>query len=343
MHPHSTLAPLHPPRHPAMLDPWDCALAWGAGTVLAVLTATEGPAYRNAGAGMAIHPDGRFAGAITSGCVEADLILRAAEVRRTGQVQDLRYGAGSPFFDLRLPCGGAVEIRLFPLQDADILGDLAQARARRLPVALTVSAEVRLALEGWQPTGMQGAALRVGFLPPLRFLVFGTGAEAAAFTGIVRGMGHEHVLLSPEDLSLGAVRAAGSAVMRIGTGLPAPLPADADTAAILFFHDHDLEPAILQHLLETPAFYIGAQGSRAAQAARLSRLREMGVPEDQLARIHGPVGLMPSSREPNALAVSVLAEIIDLHQKRATGMCAAGRGGARAAPTGLRADRHRSS
>lgn len=340
----STLAPLHPPLHPAMLDPWDCALAWGAGTVLAVLTATEGAAYRNAGAAMAIHPDGRFAGAITSGCIEADLILRASEVRRTGQVQDLRYGAGSPFFDLRLPCGGAVEIRLFSLLDTGILGDLAQARAARQPVSLAVSAEGRLALEGWQPTGLQGAALHIGFLPALRFLVFGTGAEAAAFTGIVRGMGHEHVLLSPEDLSLGAVRAAGSPVMQIDPSLPAvPLPADADTAAILFFHDHDLEPAILQHLLQTPAFYIGAQGSRAAQAARLSRLREMGVPEDQLARIHGPVGLIPSSREPNALAVSVLAEIIDLHQKRATGLCAAGRGGARAAPAGLRADWRRSS
>ncbi|WP_229725901.1 XdhC family protein [Frigidibacter albus] len=300
-----------------MLDPWDSALAWGAGTVLAVLTATEGPAYRNAGAGMAIHPDGRFAGAITSGCIEADLISRATEVRQTGQVQDLRYGRGSPFFDLRLPCGGAAQIRLFALQDTDILDDLAQARARRQPASLRVSAEGRLALEGWQPTALQGTALQIGFLPPLRFLVFGTGAEAAAFTGIVRGMGHEHILLSPEDLSLGAVRAAGSPVMQIGTDLPAPLQADADTAAILFFHDHDLEPAILKHLLQTPAFYIGAQGSRAAQAVRLSRLRVMGVPEDQLARIHGPVGLIPSSREPNALAVSVLAEIIGLHASRA--------------------------
>ncbi|MDP3339254.1 XdhC family protein [Frigidibacter sp.] len=302
-----------------MLDPWDSALTWGAGTVLAVLTATEGPAYRSAGAAMAIHPDGRFAGAITSGCIEADLILRAAEVRETGQVQDLRYGQGSPFFDLRLPCGGAAQIRLFPLQDTDILDDLAQARARRRPASLLVSAEGRLAIEGWQPTRLQGAALRIGFLPPLRFLVFGTGAEAAAFTGIVRGMGYEHILLSPEDLSLGVVRAAGSPVMQIDPGLPAaPLHADADTAAILFFHDHDLEPAILQHLLQTPAFYVGAQGSRAAQAVRLSRLREMGVPEDQLGRIHGPVGLIPSSREPNALAVSVLAEIIDLHVQRAT-------------------------
>ena len=304
--------------HPAMLDPWDSASQWGAGTVLAVLTGTDGPAYRDAGAAMAIHPDGRFAGAITSGCVEADLILRADEVRRTGRIQNLRYGKGSPFFDLRLPCGGAVGIRLFPLRDPDVLGDLAQSRTQRKSVSLLVSADGRLGLGPWQPTGMQGRDLRIGFLPGLRFLIFGIGAEAAAFTGVVRGMGYEHIMLSHDELSLGALRAAGSPVLQIGTSFPAAsLPADADTAAILFFHDHDLEPAILQHLLRTPAFYIGAQGSRAAQAVRLARLREMGVPDDQLGRIHGPVGLIPSSREPNALAISVLAEIVGLHVKRA--------------------------
>ncbi|WP_225029530.1 XdhC family protein [Xinfangfangia pollutisoli] len=160
--------------------------------------------------------------------------------------------------------------------------------------------------------------LCIGFRPPLRFAVFGTGAEAAAFSGLVRGMGYEHVQLSHEHASLAAVRVAGSPTLHIDAGRPiAELQADTDTAAILFFHDHDLEPAILQHLLRTPAFYIGAQGSRAAQAVRLARLREMGLPDDQLRRIHGPVGLIPSSREPNALAISVLAEIVGLHVKRA--------------------------
>lgn len=318
MHGHSIPKQPRIPVHPAMLDPWDSALQAGGGTVLAVLTATDGPAYRDAGAALAIHADGSFAGAITSGCVEADLILRAGEVRRTGRPQTLRYGRGSPFFDLRLPCGGGVEILLFRLEDAGVLADLAASRAARRPVSLILSAEGRLSLGPWQPTALQGGALRIGFRPPLRFVVFGTGAEAAAFAGLVRGMGYEHVLLSHEDASLAAVRAAGSPTLRIDAGLPiAGLQADADTAAILFFHDHDLEPAILQHLLQTPAFYIGAQGSRSAQAARLSRLREMGIPEDQLGRIHGPVGLIPSSREPNALAISVLAEIVGLHGQRA--------------------------
>jgi len=317
MHGHSIPKPTQIPMHPAMLDPWESALQSGDGTVLAVLTATDGPAYRDAGAAMAIHADGSFAGAITSGCVEADLILRAEEVRRTGQPQSLRYGRGSPFFDLRLPCGGGVDILLFRLEDMGVLADLAASRTARRPVSLSVSAEGRLSLGLWQPTALQSGTLRIGFRPPLRFVVFGTGAETAAFTGLVRGMGYEHVLLSHEDASLAAVRAAGSPTLHFDAGLPvAKLQADADTAAILFFHDHDLEPTILRDLLETPAFYIGAQGSRSAQAARLSHLRGMGVGDDQLGRIRGPVGLIPSSREPKALAISVLAEIVGLHASR---------------------------
>lgn len=293
------------------------AAEWGPGTVLAVLTATHGPAYRNPGATMAISPDGRFAGAITSGCVEADLILRANEVRRTSQVQELRYGLGSPFFDLRLPCGGAVEIRLFPLRDPLVLAELARCRARRQPVSLTISATGRLSLRDWQPTGCEGDSFRLGFRPALRFLIFGTGAEAAAFTGLVRGMDYDHVLLSHEEASLAPVRAAGSPTMLINPGSwPQGLQVDTDTAVVLFYHDHDYEPVILRQMVRTPAFYFGAQGSRTTQAARLARLRQMGLSEDELERIRGPIGLIPSSRDPNSLAISVLAEIVGIHAAR---------------------------
>ena len=300
--------------HPAMMDPWQMATQWGAGTVLAVLVATHGPAYRNPGAAIVIGPDGRFAGAITSGCVEADIILRADEVRRTGQVQNLRYGKGSPFFDLRLPCGGAIEIRLFALRDAAVITDLAQRRTLRQPVSLTVTVEGRLSLHDWQPTRSGGSDFR----PALRFLIFGSGAEAAAFTGLVRSMDYDHMLLSHDEASPAPVAAAGSATMLITPRFNSQnLQVDADTAAVLFYHDHDHEPAILRQMVRTPAFYIGAQGSRATQAARLAQLREMGLSDDALGRIRGPIGLIPSSRDPGSLALSVLAEIAGLHGERA--------------------------
>lgn len=313
-------APVHGcgPLHPSMLDPWRMAATWGMGTVLAVLTATRGPAYRNAGAAMAIAPDGRFAGAITSGCIEADIVLRAKEVRQTGRVQQLHYGEGSPFFDLLLPCGGAVEIRLFRLRDQGILAGLMRQRDLRQPVSLSISPDGRLSSGDWKPTASDGQNFQIGFRPALRFLIFGTGAEAAAFSGLVRGAAYEHILLSHEKASLISAAAAGSPTLLIQPGFGAEqLGIDADTAAALFYHDHDHEPDILRQLVRGPAFYIGAQGSRATQASRLAHLREMGLSEAELGRVRGPIGVMPSAREPNALAISVLAEIVGLHAKRA--------------------------
>lgn len=303
-------------RHPAMLDPWQAAAGWGGQgqVVIALLTATDGPAYRDAGAAMAIHADGRVAGSITSGCVEADLILRAGEVRQDGCAQRLRYGTGSPFFDLRLPCGGGIQVLLFPLRDAQVLAGLAQARAGRRPVSMGVTAQGRLRLDLWRPTASEGAGFRIGFRPDLRFLIFGTGAEAAAFAGLAQGMGYDHLVASQDEPTLAAVQAAGSPVRRLCARADIDaLEADADTAVILFYHDHDYEPEILRRAVATPAFYIGAQGSRATQGRRLARLEAMGMSRQDRDRIHGPVGLIPSSRDARGLAVSVLAQILQLH------------------------------
>ena len=67
---------------------------------------------------------------------------------------------------------------------------------------------------------------------------------------------------------------------------------------------------LLRHLLARPAFYIGAQGSRATQASRLRQLAEMGVAPELRERVRGPIGLIPSSRDPKLLAISVLAEVV---------------------------------
>jgi xanthine dehydrogenase accessory factor len=91
---------------------------------------------------------------------------------------------------------------------------------------------------------------------------------------------------------------------------------DADTAVTLFYHDHDYEPDLLRCLLAGDAFYIGAQGSRGAQRTRVARLQKMGVPAGQIARLRGPIGLIPSTRDANTLAVSVLAEIMEAAKTR---------------------------
>ncbi|GLK65115.1 MULTISPECIES: XdhC family protein [Paracoccus] len=291
-------------QHPALLDPWLAALEFGPGTVMAVLTQTIGPAYKTRGAAMAIAADGRTAGALSSGCIEADLVLHAQKVRQSGIARRLRYGQGSPFMDLRLPCGGGIEVMLFPLHDLAPLETLARRMAARQVTTLTVTKVGTLELGA-------NAGFRLTFRPPLRFVIFGAGAEAAVFADLVRSLGFRHVLLSHEDRSLDMAQAMGCMTRRLGP-LPdmAELLPDDRCAALLFYHDHDYEPEILRALLSGPAFYIGAQGSRRTQADRLERLTSMGIPIKQRQRVRGPIGLIPSSRDPRQLAVSVLAEVL---------------------------------
>lgn len=295
---------LQPGRHPALLDPWSAALDFGPGTVMAVLTRTEGPAYRNPGAAMAIAADGRTAGTLTSGCIEADLVLQAVAVRHGGLPKRLHYGRGSPFIDLTLPCGGAIEVTLFPIGEISVLKELARRRAARQITSLALSDTGHLALD-------DASGLRLMFRPPLRFAIFGVGAEAVVFANLVRALAFDHVLVSHDDRSLDMALRMGCAThgLRRVEDIAALVP-DSRCAALLFYHDHDREPALLRQLLAGPAFYIGAQGSRAAQARRMERLADMGVPAAECSRLRGPIGMIRSTRDPQQLAVSVLAEVM---------------------------------
>ena len=160
-------------------------------------------------------------------------------------------------------------------------------------------------------------ACRLGFRPPLRFVILGAGPEALVFARLVASLGHDHLLLSHDEMTLGSARVTGCRTKKLSriSGLGDVL-ADADTAVTLFYHDHDYEPELLRHFLAGGAFYIGAQGSRGAQRTRVARLQKMGVPAGQIARLRGPIGLIPSARDAQTLAVSVLAEIMAVARTR---------------------------
>ena len=92
-------------------------------------------------------------------------------------------------------------------------------------------------------------------------------------------------------------------------GQPPALLGDDWTAFVFVFHDRDWEDALLPSVLTQPAFLIGAVGSRRTHAQRLERLAAAGVIADQTARIKGPFGLIPATRDPASLALSILAEV----------------------------------
>ena len=294
------------------LDPIAAILADPSPAVLAIVAGVEGPSYRPVGATMALWPNGRRVGALSSGCIEADLARHALAALDCGQPRALRYGRGSPFADLALPCGGGLDILLVPAPDRDALSRLSEGRAARCPVTLEIACDtgaLKLLDEG--ETGRFGETLRIRFEPDRRFFVFGAGPEATTFTAIAEAAGFPCPLLSPDAEARTAAIAHGALARALDLPhYPDDLKADAWTGIVLFFHDHDWEPPILARALATPAFYVGAQGSLQAAAVRRDALQAEGLGADTLSRLRGPMGLIPSARDPATLAVSVLAEAL---------------------------------
>lgn len=283
-------------------------LLTGGPGALAIITGTRGPSYRCVGAAMAVAADGRHWGSLSSGCLERDVIAHAQQAMADGQPRRLRYGEGSPFLDITLPCGGTLDITVVPHPDREALSQVAARLARRQVATLMLRDDGTLATDG------VGLTLRI--LPHVRFIVFGSGAEAATFAALARAASYPVELFSPDGET---VAAAGFGTETVAAGWPEGLFADPFTAVTLFFHDHDREIALLHDALTSPAFYVGAQGSLRAHNSRRAALMNEGLADDVVARLASPFGLIPSTRDARTLAVSVLADVL-----------ARGPGGARA-------------
>jgi len=291
-----------------MIDAQGCA-------ALVIVMTTEGGGVRAPGAMMAVDLEGGSFGYVSGGCIDKDIILRAETVIKSGEPQTLRYGAGSPFIDIRLPCGGAIDLLVLPLTDAGVLRQARNRLASREAITLTFSeAGIQLAEASVQAEGA------FTYRPKLRLRIAGAGEGPVALTALARSAGLSASIWSPDETVVVTAFAAGAHSAHILHTSTALLPAtdDEDTAFILMFHDHDWEPALLEQALSGEAFYIGAVGSRRTHELRCEALRARGVADADISRIHGPIGLVPSMRDASMLALSILAEIVDEYHKQVT-------------------------
>lgn len=280
--------------------------------VLAVIIGIVGPSYRPLGAMMAISESGQNVGTLSSGCVEADILLHAQEALKAGSPKVVKYGEGSPYMDIVLPCGGGLEIALIPKPDPDVIRTIAQQHSDRETTGLMFDLLTgSLAVNADAETGFVGDRFIVKLEPETKFYIFGKGPEAATFASLAHASGFPYVLLSPDEETLEAARTLGGETRHLNSPIfPSDLQPDRNSAIVLFFHDHDWEPPILQTAITSPAFYIGAQGSQRAAAARKTELEAAGLSMEELDRIRGPIGLIPSARDARKLAVSVLADVL---------------------------------
>jgi xanthine dehydrogenase accessory factor len=278
--------------------------------VLAVITATDGPSYRTVGTMMAFTPDGKRTGSLSSGCIEDDIAEHAKAALATGQAMSLRYGIGSPFFDLKLPCGGGLSILLIPNPEPTVLTQALDLGAQRQAVSLSIGLTTGNLSLAEHPTP---GRLVVTLPPELRFWVYGHGVEALSFALMTHAAGYDVTLYGQESLQSDLSRIGSLSIQTVPSfrSYICPQP-DNRTAITLFFHDHENEAHILSQFLSTDALYIGAQGSLQARTRLLANLTAKGATPEQLSRLRPDFGLIPSCRDPRTLAVSVMAHVLSV-------------------------------
>lgn len=151
--------------------------------------------------------------------------------------------------------------------------------------------------------------LRV-FAPPLELVLVGAVHIAKALAPMAVLAGYEVRIIDPRSAFASLERFPGT---RIIPAWPdealAEAPPLARTALVTLTHDPKLDDPALKAALASPAFYVGALGSRRTHAARLERLRRAGLAEPELERIRGPVGLAIGARSPEEIAIAILAEM----------------------------------
>ena len=252
---------------------------------LIVLTRVTGGTLRARGAMMAVT-ESSSAGYISNGCVDADIIARA----RSGETGEFIYGEGSPYRDIILPCGGRLEIVIFQNPNREKLN------------------ATRVDLEARKETKLKLGETSLVFKPRLKLRIAGRGAACLALAELAAKSGFEVQIQSPEADLVSHVEHLND------PNNPPEVTDDARTAMVCLFHDHDWEGGLLRQALAGPAFYIGAMGSERTHENRCQTLLEMGVAQNQIDRIHGPIGLIPALRDARLLAISILAEIVQTAQ-----------------------------
>ncbi|WDZ98328.1 XdhC family protein [Herbaspirillum sp. WKF16] len=287
--------------------------------MLATVVHTWGSSPRPPGAMMALCEDGRIVGSVSGGCIEDDLASRYGGTgMATADIPQLvRYGVDADeAHRFGLPCGGTLELMLEFDPDAAQLGELVslldagalvRRRLRRSDGAVTLEKTAA-------PAAVQfdGRHLELTLGPGYRMLLIGAGALSQYLATMALFNGFDVTLCDPRREHLDTWAVAG---VKTTTEMPddavVAFQADRRSCIVALTHDPKLDDLALLEALHSPAFYVGAIGSRRNSDSRRERLaKHFGETRASLARLHGPVGIYIGSKTPPEIAVSVMAEIL---------------------------------
>ena len=285
---------------------------------LITVVETWGSAPRPVGALLALRDDGLVVGSVSGGCVEDDLIERVRTGERVGKPSMIIYGVSKDeAARFGLPCGGTLRLLQEPLKDARWIDDVLERTARHDLVARKLDLETgRATIEQAQlgeAFAFDGRTARAVFGPRYRMLIIGAGQLSRVLAEMAKALDFQVFICDPREEYFSTLEMPQVSWL---PGMPDDVVVsfrpDANTAIVALTHDPKLDDLALLEALKTPAFYIGALGSRSNTARRRERLAMFDLSPEEIDRLHGPIGLHIGSRTPPEIAVAILAEIVSV-------------------------------
>jgi xanthine dehydrogenase accessory factor len=312
------------------------------GTSVALGSVVEriGSAPRDPGAALAVSSTGEVVGSVTGGCVEPAVIREATEVLNGAPGKVCRYGlTDNDGFEVGLSCGGSIAVAVYAL-DPRIVPSVGDAVANDRPVAVTVrlgdgrfgeqtivsgeteSADpVEVAARSLLEIGESGIVETAegelvfveSYAPRPDIYIFGASDHVATLVPVAKFLGYRVTVCDPRRTFL--TRERFPEADELSDEWPdrflESAPIDARTAICMMTHDLKFDIPALKLALASDAGYIGAIGSEKTRAERDARLREEGVGEADLARLHAPIGIQLGARTPEEVAITIGAQLIE--------------------------------
>lgn len=295
----------------------ECRAAGGGDCALATVVETKGSAYRRAGARLLVRRDRKTWGAISGGCVEADIVERALGVIGRGEAalahfqpaeDDLIVGLGSG-------CQGELTVFIEPLPESQrvaIHDHLSAAASDEALITIYRASETPLLRTriGRSNDAPAGAFVQPIVLP-LSLFIFGASPAAEPLLRFAKQLGwyvriadHRPVVASDERFA-----SADSIEIAPTPELPSRFSYPAPSAAVVMTHHYLRDLELIQRLVPLRLAYLGLVGSRERAQRLVSESRGLGADADLLSALRAPAGLDLGADDPSEIALSIVAEI----------------------------------
>lgn len=299
-----------------------CALnGWlgeGVGAYLCTIISVHGSSPRPVGSLFAVADDGREAGSVSGGCVEEALVLSLPGNEGDGPWLQ-QYGlSAEENARLGLPCGGHLALMVERIKPQSSHHDLLESLVLMLDEGESCALELHIESGQWligsaspgDKPALEDPIWRNVFGPMRQLLLVGAGELARCVSQVALMLGYRVLLCDPRQDKLDSWAQSGveplccmpdEAVSEWGD--------NPFTAIATLSHDPRIDDMALMEALKSQAFYVGALGSKRTNANRRERLAQLDLSEQQIARLHGPMGLDIGSKTPAEIAVSLMAHI----------------------------------